>query len=83
MSGIIRLAKGIGARTADAGIESADVFDALLNLGCDFGQGFYLAPPAPAEVITRTHFMTVPRSTKEPVVRVLHEPDRMTAGTSG
>ena len=45
IAGIVRLAKGIGARTVAEGIESPETLRALIDLGCDLGQGYYLARP--------------------------------------
>lgn len=52
ISGIVRLAKGIGAHTVAEGIEDAETLRILLDLGCDIGQGFYLGYPVPAENFT-------------------------------
>lgn len=48
VSGIVRLAQGIGASTVAEGIESVETVRALSDVGCDFGQGYYLARPAAA-----------------------------------
>lgn len=53
ISGIIRLAKGIGAYTVAEGIEDAETLKILLDLGCDVGQGYYLGYPTGAENFTR------------------------------
>jgi len=52
VSGIVRLAQGIGASTVAEGIESVETVRALSDVGCDFGQGYYLARPAPAKSVT-------------------------------
>lgn len=52
VSGIVRLAQGIGASTVAEGIESVETVRALSDVGCDFGQGYYLARPAPAQHVT-------------------------------
>ncbi len=52
VSGIVRLAQGIGASTVAEGIESVETVRALSDVGCDFGQGYYLARPAPANEVT-------------------------------
>lgn len=52
VSGIVRLAQGIGASTVAEGIESVETVRALSDVGCDFGQGYYLARPAPAADVT-------------------------------
>ena len=48
IAGIVRLAKGIGARTVAEGVETAEMLRALIDLGCDLGQGYYLARPMKA-----------------------------------
>jgi len=42
---VILLAHGMGKRTIAEGIETADVAERLLELGCDFGQGYYFSRP--------------------------------------
>jgi diguanylate cyclase (GGDEF)-like protein len=44
---IIELARTLGVGVIAEGIESADQVSALLALGCDLGQGFYLGRPRP------------------------------------
>lgn len=44
---IIALGDSLGMAVVAEGIESADQVAQLLALGCDFGQGFHLARPAP------------------------------------
>jgi diguanylate cyclase (GGDEF)-like protein len=46
---IIDLARALDLRVVAEGIESADELEALKDLGCEFGQGFYLAAPLTAE----------------------------------
>jgi diguanylate cyclase (GGDEF)-like protein/PAS domain S-box-containing protein len=45
VSQIIDLAKGLDARTVAEGIETPAQADVLDRMGCDIGQGFYLAKP--------------------------------------
>ncbi len=45
VSQIIDLAKGLDARTVAEGIETPGQADVLARMGCDIGQGFYLAKP--------------------------------------
>ena len=45
---VIQLAHNIGMKTVAEGIESAEVQQCLLDLGCDMGQGFHIAKPMPA-----------------------------------
>ena len=46
---IIRLGESLEMTVVAEGIETADQLAQLLALGCEYGQGFYLARPAPAE----------------------------------
>ncbi len=50
---IIRLAQDLGLRSVAEGIETDEMRVQLTAWGCEQGQGFGLARPAPAEVITR------------------------------
>jgi diguanylate cyclase (GGDEF)-like protein/PAS domain S-box-containing protein len=45
---VITLAHALGLRTVAEGIETADQLAVLGRLGCDLGQGFLFARPAPA-----------------------------------
>ncbi len=45
VSQIIDLAKGLDAKTVAEGIETPIQADVLARMGCDIGQGFYLAKP--------------------------------------
>jgi diguanylate cyclase (GGDEF)-like protein/PAS domain S-box-containing protein len=49
---IVSVARALGLRTVAEGIEDADQLAAVAELGCDLGQGFYLARPMPAEELT-------------------------------
>jgi EAL domain-containing protein (putative c-di-GMP-specific phosphodiesterase class I) len=44
----IGVAKALGLRTTAEGVETAEQATALLELGCDLGQGFFFAPPLTA-----------------------------------
>lgn len=44
----IDLAKNLGLRVVAEGVQSAEVWDALALLVCDFAQGHYVARPLPA-----------------------------------
>lgn len=48
LEAIIELVHALGLRAAAEGIETAEQLDLLVRLGCDLGQGYHLAPPAPA-----------------------------------
>ncbi|MFT4583299.1 MAG: diguanylate cyclase (GGDEF)-like protein [Gammaproteobacteria bacterium] len=51
-SGIGRLARGLGATTVAEGIETLATLEALRELGCDYGQGYYLCRPKAAQDIS-------------------------------
>jgi diguanylate cyclase (GGDEF)-like protein/PAS domain S-box-containing protein len=44
---IIRLARAVGLQVVAEGVESQSQADALLDLGCDVGQGYLFGHPAP------------------------------------
>src|SRR3712207_3960728 len=50
MRAIIGLGQTLRMETVAEGIEQRDQLDRLRILGCDQGQGYYFAPPAPAGV---------------------------------
>ncbi len=47
VSAIVALARGLGMRVTAEGVETAEQFDHLRELGCDDAQGFHLGRPAP------------------------------------
>ena len=47
VSGVIDLARGVGAITVAEGIEDAHQLAELRQMGCDLGQGFHFAPAMP------------------------------------
>ncbi|MBD2428142.1 EAL domain-containing protein [Phormidium sp. FACHB-1136] len=49
---IITLSNQLGLAVVAEGIETLDQLQALQNLGCELGQGFFFAKPVPAEAIT-------------------------------
>lgn len=51
---IITLSNQLDLAVVAEGIETQDQLQALKNLGCELGQGFFFAKPAPAEAITNT-----------------------------
>lgn len=63
---IIDLARTLKLRTVAEGIETETQLERLRAMGCDIGQGFLLAKPAPAEEVRRlieaTHAIGVPLS---------------------
>jgi EAL domain-containing protein (putative c-di-GMP-specific phosphodiesterase class I) len=50
--GIIELVHGMGKRVVAEGVESKDVLNLLLLMGCDQGQGYYWSRPVAAEELT-------------------------------
>ena len=48
----IDLAHGLGLRVLAEGVETAETWQRLSDLGCDAAQGFFLSRPHPAEVVT-------------------------------
>ncbi|MGH8984354.1 MAG: bifunctional diguanylate cyclase/phosphodiesterase [Acidimicrobiia bacterium] len=48
---ILGLAQGLGVKTVAEGIEGAAQLEALRNLGCDLGQGYYFSKPLTAEAV--------------------------------
>jgi len=49
---IISMAYGLGLGVIAEGIETREQYDFLMALGCERGQGFYLARPQPAKLIS-------------------------------
>jgi len=49
---VIDLAHALGLTVVAEGVETGPELDALRALGCDFGQGFLLAPPVAAGAFT-------------------------------
>jgi diguanylate cyclase (GGDEF)-like protein/PAS domain S-box-containing protein len=48
---ILGLAQGLGVKTVAEGIEGATQLDALRELNCDLGQGYYFSKPLTAEAV--------------------------------
>ncbi len=46
------LGRRLGKRVVAEGVEDAETWDALRDLGCDIAQGYFLSPPLPAEQLT-------------------------------
>jgi EAL domain-containing protein (putative c-di-GMP-specific phosphodiesterase class I) len=53
LSAIIDLARTLGMRTVAEGVETAEQFARLRNLGCEIAQGNYFSEPLPAERATQ------------------------------
>jgi diguanylate cyclase (GGDEF)-like protein/PAS domain S-box-containing protein len=49
VSAVIGLAHALDMRAVAEGVETAEQLEALVGLGCDGAQGYYFAPPQPAE----------------------------------
>lgn len=52
VSGMIQLAKGVGAPTVAEGVDDIATLQALIDLGCDYAQGLYLCHPSAASNFT-------------------------------
>jgi diguanylate cyclase (GGDEF)-like protein len=50
---VIAMAKSLGIRVVAEGVEYAEQFRTLRDLGCDYIQGFYFSRPLPAEELPR------------------------------
>jgi EAL domain-containing protein (putative c-di-GMP-specific phosphodiesterase class I) len=48
---MLAMAKGMGFRVCAEGIETVASYDLLRTLGCDQGQGYFMARPMPAEAL--------------------------------
>ena len=57
---IIELGNNLGLDIIAEGIETQNQLDALVDLKCSHGQGYFLARPQPAEVIEKLLIDTVP-----------------------
>jgi EAL domain-containing protein (putative c-di-GMP-specific phosphodiesterase class I) len=49
VSAVIGLAHALGMRAVAEGVEGAGQLEELVQLGCDEGQGYFFAPPQPAD----------------------------------
>jgi EAL domain-containing protein (putative c-di-GMP-specific phosphodiesterase class I) len=59
VQGIIALAKAFERHTVAEGIETDKHFQALLDLGCEIGQGYGIARPMPAVEIMGWKYLTL------------------------
>ena len=50
---IINLGHILGLKVVAEGVENQRTKDALIVLGCDLAQGYYISPPIGAEELTR------------------------------
>ena len=53
VSSTIDLARNLGLSVVAEGVESMTTWQRLVELGCDFAQGYFLSRPLPAEQMTR------------------------------
>ena len=53
VQGVLSLARTLGIETVGEGIENDAQLSTLLQLGCDYGQGYLLGRPVPIEKIAR------------------------------
>ncbi|HYM82825.1 MAG TPA: EAL domain-containing protein [Candidatus Dormibacteraeota bacterium] len=51
VSAVVSLAHGLGIEVVAEGIETAEQLEVVTRIGCDHGQGFVFARPAPADVL--------------------------------
>ncbi len=49
VQGIIALARAFGRQTVAEGIETEEHYQLLIDMGCELGQGYYIARPMPAD----------------------------------
>ena len=62
VQGIIALAQAFDRSTVAEGIETEEHYQVLLDMGCELGQGYYIARPMPADEVSdwKTGRFTVP-----------------------
>ena len=53
VQGIIALARAFDRETVAEGIETGHQYQVLLDMGCEIGQGYYIAKPMQADELTR------------------------------
>jgi EAL domain-containing protein (putative c-di-GMP-specific phosphodiesterase class I) len=51
VQGVIALAKAFDRRIVAEGVESEELFHALVDMGCEYGQGYGIARPMPASKV--------------------------------
>lgn len=76
---IVRMGKTLGLGLVAEGVELAEQAERLLTLGCGEAQGYYFAPPAPADTVTEL----LRRSTRTSAVEPWEERDRRAHGAGG
>jgi diguanylate cyclase (GGDEF)-like protein/PAS domain S-box-containing protein len=55
VAAVIAMAHALGMITVGEGIETAEQYEQLLELGCDLGQGYLLSQPLPPEQFAQTY----------------------------
>ena len=55
MAAVIGMARALGMTTIGEGIETAEQYGQLRDLGCEQGQGYLFSPPMAAELFQATH----------------------------
>jgi diguanylate cyclase (GGDEF)-like protein len=60
VNGMIQIAHGLGLQVVCEGIESAEEFDQLRKLGCDFAQGYHFDRPLPIATLAEKWLPTSP-----------------------
>ena len=63
---IIDLAHNLGMSVTAEGVESLEVWEKLLSLGCDISQGYYSGPPMSSEDLVRSPFFFSPIAEDKP-----------------
>ena len=56
VQGIIALARAFDRKTVAEGIETEKIYEILLDMGCEIGQGYFIARPMPANELMNFHF---------------------------
>jgi EAL domain-containing protein (putative c-di-GMP-specific phosphodiesterase class I) len=51
---VIELVHKLGLRAVATGVDSAEALQLAREVGCDFGQGYHLGPPAAARSAERS-----------------------------
>ena len=72
MRATIELGHSLGLRVVAEGVEDADTYEALVSLGCDLAQGFFLGEPKSADQLSFPSPGSRPRN-----VRDLRSPERL------
>ena len=62
INAVINLGHNLGIRTVAEGVETVTQQEFLMALGCDYGQGFLYARPAPASDVPA--LLSLPRPTR-------------------